>query len=691
MSLKACTGKSEKKLYGEAMDFYKLKWNEKIQNIKETEIKTLNTAKNKVYTNYKEAYYLPDESIIAIKSSLKKIPAFYKILPAGTEKKITDTDANFVSYSNNKAVWTRKINDTRWEYRDYSDIMIFDFNSGKERQITRKGKHFSPTLSPDGSRIAVIEYGSDMKSNLVVLNTESGKEIKRFPNPENETLRTPAWSANGEKIVFTSSKYDGIAMLIVDFESGNTTEILSHSHENIGRPVFYKDFILFNSPRNGIGNIYAININSKDVLQVSSRKFGAYNPKVYNNKMIFSDYTVNGYNIAEIELNSDNWTKAVDIQNYEYDNYSHLVMQEQNKNLMTSELIPTKKYEVTDYEPLKNSVKIHSWGIFPVGESGFDFSINSTNLLNTVFGVVGTQYDMNENVFTGYAGVKLAKYFLVFDISTTYGNRNVNYSAENEVDMYDFWTETSGNLAVSLPFNFSKGICSTKLKLKAKYSFKKIYNKDYRYQLIELGNTAFSVFDYNLTFTKYKKYAPRDINPKFGFSAFSAYKHTPLNDDWSGNQFSALSSIYLPGLFSNHSLKLSGAYEKQGDYNETVHNSYYIFPSLIRFPRGHLMPLYENLMKFSADYTFPVLYPDFGIASVLYFKRLRANIFYDYASVKKLGDYKNTIYSSAGAELFLQFNIFRIQYPFEIGWRTSYKIEPGEIANNFIIFTIPIP
>jgi hypothetical protein len=58
------------------------------------------------------------------------------------------------------------------------------------------------------------------------------------------------------------------------------------------------------------------------------------------------------------------------------------------------------------------------------------------------------------------------------------------------------------------------------------------------------------------------------------------------------------------------------------------------------------------MWKLGANYHFPLLYPDFGFANIVYFKRLRANAFYDYTVGKSLRTGVKNTFNTAGAELF---------------------------------------
>ena len=102
--------------------------------------------------------------------------------------------------------------------------------------------------------------------------------------------------------------------------------------------------------------------------------------------------------------------------------------------------------------------------------------------------------------------------------------------------------------------------------------------------------------------------------------------------------------------------------------------SNFYFHSTRLIPRGFQVAEVENrnLIAASINYQLPVWYPDGGIPSVLYFKRIRLNLGFDYASFGKqyfeaypghevvnLRSKRNHIYSFGG-DITLDVNLFRL-------------------------------
>ena len=700
-SLKKYTGRNEKELYNEAMQFLKNMWSEEEKNRSYTTALKINRKENKIWTKYTEASYLADGNILVKKADLKEITWFYLVQPDGKEIKLFPTDAGMVSTAGTKAVWQTSVPDARYGYKNFSDIMILDIKSKtkdlkirevdtvkkiekykfKKRRLTYKQKFFSPALSPDAKQIAVAEYTTAMKSALVIIDAETGKEIKRFDNKLNDVIRTPAWSSDGKFITYTATSTHGTALVLLDLKTEKTKDIIPYTYENIGRPVFFKNYILYNSPFNGIGNIFAVDINTQRRYQVTSRKFGAYNPKVNGDKMLFSDYNVKGYDLAEMSLTPNLWKDVTDVDfKYKFRLAQRIRATEQNHNVINPDDIYKMKYPVKKYRKFLDAVNIHSWGLgasFTTPDSldkpnltvsDFVTDVNATiysgNYLNTIFGIVGGGYNLQEKTASSFANIRISKFYPVFDIIGSYGQRYMNYGDGIE----DRWNEKRLTFAASLPLNFSRGIYTRGANISAKYSLIQMEDKDPIRYITQSSNGSFSTMRYVGTIYNFREKSLRDMFPKFGQFLYLSYRHTPFNTNIYGYQLSTYGSMYFPGLFSNNSINIKGGYEIQRTYENSP--DYYWFATPQSFPRGYDLELFDQMIKASVDYRFPIWYPEINLGPILYFKRLRGGVFYDFAQTQLSGSSK--IYQSAGAELHVMFYAFRLALPLEIGFRGSY-------------------
>ena len=90
----------------------------------------------------------------------------------------------------------------------------------------------------------------------------------------------------------------------------------------------------------------------------------------------------------------------------------------------------------------------------------------------------------------------------------------------------------------------------------------------------------------------------------------------------------------------------------------------------------------DKLYSLSVNYKFPLCYPDLGIGQLIYFKRIKMNVFYDQA-VGYFGDIKNN-YNSCGVELTSDFHLFNFPFIINAGVRSIYLPEQKILKAEFL-------
>ncbi len=673
--LKKSTGLNERQLYDEAMQYYDSVWSVQDAKNKSEHYQPINTRKKTSYTRYGEAHWLENGDILVKKSSLDDIDALYILKKDGSEQKLRNVDASLISVNAGKAVWTNQIPDMRWQAQSWSDIYIFDIEINKLKRLTVKQKYFAPSLSPDGERIACVEHTSSMKTALLILDAETGTEIKRFPNPENEFIRTPEWSEDGTKIVYTHTGHDGTALSIVDVKAADSEQITDYNFDNISRPVFYKNSIIFNAPYNGIGNIYKTDIDTKKCERLTFSRYGAYNPDIQNDMMLFADYSLSGYNIVQVDLTTVKTEDTENMQDLSLHRADILQAQEQGENVFSGNAVPANKFESHKYKQFRHSLNLHSWGLRGTdSESEIAFDIYSGNVLNNTFGLASAVYDFNTGLMTESLTARFAKYYPIFDITGGYSQQKNVFTTTTETATVR-WDESFVQTQVSLPFDFSRTIWSRALTLKSAFSLNKIQNESANYyDYYRRLNNPFGVLSYSASFYNYRRTVAKDVAP-VGQYVYVGFRHTLGNELVTGSQFALYGSVYLPTFIRHHNLNIRAGYEKQSAFATLKNPTDYWFSTIFNYARGHDYTQFNSYHKVSADYRFPIWFPDISVGSLVYFTRLKGDLFYDYEQITAYADTPDLVQftrQSVGAEFYLQFYLFRLQEPLEIGERISY-------------------
>jgi hypothetical protein len=108
--------------------------------------------------------------------------------------------------------------------------------------------------------------------------------------------------------------------------------------------------------------------------------------------------------------------------------------------------------------------------------------------------------------------------------------------------------------------------------------------------------------------------------------------------------------------------------------------------------RGYNDYYLSRMWRLSANYHFPILYPDWGFANILYFSRIRGNAFYDFEKVYSKNKLVTRDLRSVGGELYFDTKWWN-EYPLTFGVRFSHLLDnelAGETQRNVFEVLIPI-
>jgi hypothetical protein len=152
---------------------------------------------------------------------------------------------------------------------------------------------------------------------------------------------------------------------------------------------------------------------------------------------------------------------------------------------------------------------------------------------------------------------------------------------------------------------------------------------------------------------------------------------------------------YFPGIFRHHTIRIINDWQKKirGDFaglNSDGFKMYYGFSDFIKFARGYTAMYNDELYTLRTDYIMPVWYPDLSLGSLAYFKRITTNLFYDLSrySYKLHKDPVSFEYDksvqSTGVEIRADVHPLRFIFPFNIGYRYSYRISDDSSVHEFL-------
>ncbi|MGO4877095.1 TolB family protein [Pedobacter psychrotolerans] len=654
-SLKKYTGKNTKKYFEDTQEKLEKKWTNQQAFLSTENYVSLNQ-KTSLATHYFLPARLNKKQILALKESKQEARHFVLINQDQSEQKLFGIgyqEQPWFSLKNNILVWDEIRYDPRYKQRSYSVICTYNLMTGKFKKLSSQSRLFSPTLSDDGKKIIAVKVELNNQFNLVEIDARSGKILKSIPNLDNEILQTPCFDQTGNQIAYISVTEKGKSLWVVDGEKKRS--LILNSRQQLSRPVFIDHKIAFNAHFNGIDNIYTIDTSTKKINALSASKYGAFNPtESGDGKIIFNDYKVNGYEIAEQML-----TEKPVGENTFVDFSSEAEKQENVGNVFTH--IPDTTFQAKRYRQGLNLFSFHS--VIPVidNEYVFGLELQSNNLLNTMDFYTGAKYHRDLKRFEYTADISYKALYPVFSILYRNRPKRTFYRSKNTIQQGD-WRENYIKLNASVPLSFNARNQNYSFTLNAATSFTQRYLPE---NLPSNFITALKFpMEYNFTFNHSVRTTERDIAPKWAQILRATYNHQPFDKNLGGEIVALESFFYFPGFAKNHSFLASFNYQKATGVNQYATEIATVYGYNNILAKSKL----QNSMLF--NYRFPFAFPDWELGPLAYIRNFRAGIFSHYENIGKdtnIGEPK-----TYGIELNSSLNILRYQPVVDVGARLVF-------------------
>lgn len=675
-SIKKQSGLSKTQFYKKSLSDIKENWAlEQKKSLPDSSTLMVKSSR-KVFTSYNFPHYINDSTLFCLKQGINDISRFVSINIHTKKEEILFTPgySNFdaVHCVDSTIIWSELRVDKRWEHRQYWVLMKYDLRKKKAKQLTKATKYFAPDLNADATKIVCVEVSKEDNYSLVVLSAKDGSLIKKLAM-EN-FLMTPSWMTDENYVVATRQNKNGSLELVkINLNTAEIFPLMPETKKYISSPLVWENFLLFTAEYAGTPNIYALDTITKNVFQVSSVKYKLADVVSYSNKLLFSDYTADGYQIRSQTLIPQNWTPLEKVKN----NFYWIVSNDSlslNPNI-ASITGDTTTYASNNYKKLPHLFNIHSWG--PLAISGTNIGLNpglnfsSQNLLSTLVTQFGYEYQRNIKTNKFYANLSYMAWYPVIDFrleSAVYpiynGNRLLYLMRQNSVE-----------LSASLPSTFNTGKFTYHIRPILGVGYlqqKNLKNESNPYTNFKANTFTAQLFTYRLM-----KTSVRDLTYRRGqILSFTAGIATTTDFKVSNKLLFGKGIFYFPGIGKHHSIVAKLELQKA-----TASHYYYALDQLMDYPRGYTnQALFSNAKFFSIDYKLPLLYPDLSLGSILYVKRVHASLFFD-------DIYTNQDRRSYGAELYFDVHLFRFVAPLSFGTRYAI-INYGAAQSLEFLFSI---
>lgn len=619
-------------------------------------------ASNRFVSNYIAPYYKGNDSVIVLKKTYRNIPAWYMITKEGEKKiRVKDIgDDDYYSFAANKIVYTVTTPAARWGQKDYSNIRILDINTHTVKQLPGKRKYFTPGISDDGKRIAAVEFLPDQQSSIHIIDEATGNILEKIlPAGDIALFSFPKFYKDDHIITSARNKLGMMSIVSVNIQTKEISTLIPWSYEVNGYLFIKGDTLLYSAASDGYDNIFALNIHTKNMYKLTEESLGAYQPCINEKgELIWSGFTADGYQLKEKKLTAADWqpvmsTNTVNIK----DMFVPDALSQTSKYNADSTL--RGNYAVYRYSKLSHPFHFHSWRPY-YEQPEWSFSIYGENILNTFQSQLSYTYNENERshqaAFSGTYGALFP--WITGGVSYTFDRK------ERDSAKTVHWNELNVNAGIAVPLNFTSGRWYKSLSLASSFNINEL-NVTGRYK-DSLQSPLFQFLQSSVSWTSQVQKAVQHINPRYAQTFLLRYRNSV--NRYTAHQLLASGALYFPGIGINHSLVFTGAFQQRDTANR------YRFSNVFPFARGYDAFDAPRMWKWGVNYHFPLWYPDWGFGQIVYFLRIRGNVFFDDAQIQSLRTKQIFSLRSTGAEIYFDTKWWN-QQPVSFGIRYSRLLD----------------
>lgn len=654
-AFKRVSGKDFKTFRTEALEFYK----EASDTVQRAPLE------GETVTNYLFPTWIGQDSVLYVKTAYNKIPAFYLQTKRGEQRigQRNITAEDWFTYQNGVVAYTAYAVHPRWGLTDYSDIYLLDISTRKEKRLTEKGRYFTPAFSVDGNTVAAVAYTDSAENELRLLNVE-GDIVRRIKPKEAGDLFVHPRFATDSSLVVAVRHPDAtmsLQQIIWNKEQGKEVRfesLLRPTNAILGYPVAQGQNVYFVSSLTGSDHIYSIDLSgplpAETVRQHSRESTGAYYPSVYRDSLLFSTFTSTGFRLRKQALSQGN-TLEQNTEIFEHREEPYTVA----LDTITTNLLDAAGeggYPVKRYKGSTGLFNFHSRQV-NYSDPEITASVFSDNILNTFSNEIFYRYNQNESSHAVGFNTYYGALFPVINGGFTYtANRTLRTSTRLvTLDQKEL------RAGYYIPLNFTKGKTYKSL----------TFGNDFFYnETTPTGSSRNAVrgiaSSYLQHFLRWSQQLPRAVQqifPRFAYTVNLSHRHLLAQK---GFQFLGGATLALPSV-RNHSLVLGANWQETDTANV-------VFSNRFANSRGYNDYYFSRMFRLTGNYHMPLFYPDWGFGNLIYFLRVRSNIFYDYTRVFAGNKLQYWEQRSMGGEIYFDTKWWNA-LPVSFGVRVSHLLD----------------
>lgn len=588
------------------------------------------------FTTYFSPVQGEDGTVYALKTDLDRTTRIVEAdLQSGKERVLHKTGVinTGLVLSGGRLWWTEFRRSTFWEQRVNSQLCWYDIGSGKSGKVSSQRHTLFPSPSPDGE-VAYVEY--DYKGAYSLNHGGWRMEL-----PDTVSVHGFSYDDITDSYYFIGLSDHGMWIGAVDENSGGITVVKRPSFVSLANLKAGGGRLYYNSIATGKDEVHVFDIAGAKEYKATTSRYGSFDPypmalPADSGGMLLTTYTRDGYMLAVDGM------PAPDAEPLPYSilpenrvNPVRAKWEVMNADSMVSG--DTTSRPVKKYRKGLKLFRFHSWApvdFIPdkiLDESEFNvhvgFTLLSQNLLNSTFSTLNYRYTSDGSLYK--ASINYYGWAPRFEVEAEVGSMDQLLYKPMDVD-YDGKRKNHFKVKsrIYLPILFSSGHRYRRLTPLVEHDYENVRIYSPKQKDKADFKTGLQKLKFSVSYTDNVLMAHKDFLPRWGYALRVTRTVNPSFSKQYGKIWSMYGRTYLPGIGPHHSLMLRGAVQSQK-------LSYYNYRQKELYPRGtdyNFTP--QRYGSLAVDYQLPVWYPDGGIPSLLYFKRIRANLTFDYARYK---------------------------------------------------------
>lgn len=643
------------------------------------------------HTSYMWPVELNDTTLIALKSALNRPSRFVMVdTRNGKERRMSYTgnlSTRPAIGENGRLWWSEYRRSHLFEQRVNSRLCYLD--PATDRPRTVKGVRNALYPTPIDQGLAWIEYAPDGRYTLVIKQNEAQK---RLSIPHFKEVHGLAWDNLTERFYLLMTDESGMWIASYSCE-GEFRPLTSGNYVTLSNLRAQNGVLYYGSIRSGKDEAHCYDLKSGREYRLTESEFGAFAPTaIGDSTLIVSDYTRLGYRLARQELTtrfeSPSGTLPHNLVNPPRKGWE-LINLDTVHFAQADSLQLAQKHKSKRYRKGLNLFKFHSW--MPLSMNPFDLIEEHNVAINWGVTLMSQNLLSNTEAFFAWGGNRVEgslfqlgfRYFglgPILELSATYGGTQSIYSLsqlnpitqeieQQAIPSLDKYYSLSAG--VTLPLYFARGYHTRQLAFSAGWNYTnglvarlgEIQFNEATGGISNIGHIGYSEglhkLQFGIGYSDQVRTSSREFVPRWGYTLNVDYALNPANGSFS-DMISFFGRFYLPGITRPHSLMVALNYQTSlGGFHTPDGQAMLTYKSTRLIPKGYSSGMIRSDRYFatSVNYQFPIWYPEGGITSVLYFRRVRLNFGFEYAHFQAG---RRWVHMNAyGGDLLIDMNIFR--------------------------------